>query len=96
MVIGQITREYIPPKAAGYYVGFSYKYEGKEMSGSREITDVIDSPQRFVNKFFPVVVSKEDADESAILTTPKDFSFFDKAFPDSLIWVVQFVDDSQR
>src|SRR4051794_12994469 len=75
IVMGQITREYIPTRSAGYFINYRYNHEGRQYSGSRDIMDVIYSPQRFVNKFFPVVLSKEDAGESAILITPDDFAF---------------------
>jgi hypothetical protein len=90
VVIGQITRQYVK---GGSYLNFIYTYEGNTMTGGRNITDVLYSPERFVNKFFPVVVSKKNGTNSAILITPKDFAFFEKEFPDSLTWVVQWVQE---
>lgn len=90
MIIGQITREYLPVRSGGYYIDYSYEYKGNKRRDSREISNVLNSPQRFVNKYFPVIVSDE-GDESAILISPEDFAFFNKEFPDSLGWVVQWV-----
>jgi len=96
IVVGQITREYTPPRSSGYLIDFSYSYEGKKINGSRNIHGIITSPWRFVDKFFPVVVSKEDPHECAILITPQDFSFFNKQFPDSLSWAIQWVHDENN
>lgn len=95
VVTGRITRKYMP-KSGGSFLDFSYKYGGQEMESGRYVTGVVYSPERFVNRFFPVVVSIGDPEESAILLTPKDFAFFNKEFPDSLSWVIQFVHESQK
>jgi|GEM_PF-5798570 len=89
--IGKITREYIPTKSMSHSLTYKFDYAGKQFSKGRNITGVLNSPHRFVNKFFPVVFSKDDPAESAILITPDDFAFFDRDFPDSLSWVIQWV-----
>ena len=91
LVMGKITRTYIPYKSISPRITYAYELEGKKMESSRNVEDVLYTPQRVVNKYFPVIVSSKDPDESAILITPDDFSFFGKKFPDSLQWVVEFV-----
>lgn len=96
IVIGKITRGHFPNRAAGYYLDYRYVYEGEQLTGTMDITDIITSPKRFVNKFFPVVLNKDDVDESVMLLTPKDFAMFNQTFPDSLEWVIQFSDKSRK
>ena len=92
IVIGKVTSEHGSIKSTGHSLEYSFNYEGKEIDLNRKtITNVLSSPYRFVDKYFPVVVSIEDREENVMLITPKDFRTFDLTFPDSLKWVVEWV-----
>jgi hypothetical protein len=95
--VGEITRKYSVYRSSGIRIEYTFKdRSGKIVVDNRNIADVIGSPERFVKKFFPVVVSEADSDENAILITPSDFALFNIVFPDSLDWVVQYVDETQK
>lgn len=78
----------------GTWFDFKYNVNDDEFIGSSLYREFYfkDCAQHLKGKSFPIVYSPDDKTNSAILLTPKEFKSYDMEFPDSLKWLLQYID----
>ena len=73
-----------------------YKYwiNGKEYKDDIQIKKIRPSVLgiHFIYKSFPVAIDSTDLSNSKILVTPDDFKEFNLRFPDTLNWVLKYIE----
>ncbi len=77
------------------YINYEFYLGSKKIKGERmysnESLKLSFVENYLINKYFPIVYSPEYPKNSAILITPKDFAQFEIPFPDSLNWVLPYI-----
>lgn len=53
-----------------------------------------DAYRTYITKDFPVIYDPANPQESEIMVSPDDFNTYQRAIPDSLSWIAEFVDES--
>ena len=76
---------------------YTFKYNDRLYSGSSHSNgksgDYSDLIGHFKSNFFPVVISAKNPKKySSILVVPEDFEEYGLKFPDSLNWVLKYID----
>ncbi|MBZ5858575.1 DUF3592 domain-containing protein [Flavihumibacter profundi] len=94
---GIITKCTYGGKGNGGHILVEYNYElnGKKYIGtysilSSKITQG-DCEKAFVGKYFPLIYNPDNPANSRMLILPIDFDRISLQFPDSLMWVLQYV-----
>jgi len=73
---------------------YEFYYKGKKMVGNNATGSFIGNPE-FEGKYFPVMYDPR-LGMSELLITPKDFKKHKMVFPDSLKWVLQYLNKNGR
>ena len=69
---------------------FEYEFIYDNQRRTSNTNAGVNSPENFVGKSFPVIVSTFTK-KSSILVTPSHFEKYDLPFPDSLKWVLDYL-----
>lgn len=82
--------------ALRYQLQYNFTYNEKEYYGTRRGKSlgisVRDCEEHFCDRYFPVLIQPDDPKNNSILILPEDFSKYGYAFPDSLSWVLQYLE----
>jgi hypothetical protein len=85
---------FLPKSAGNIDMTYEYYVNSKKVirSSPRIWLTTTSCNEHFLGKTFPVVYNPDDKEISALLLTPSDFKRFKYSFPDSLKWVVKYID----
>jgi hypothetical protein len=79
-------------KGIGGGINYTFKIGDKEYKNTGLYPNVYASKgDNLVGKSFPVVYDKDDENNNMMLITPKNFERFNIPFPDSLEWVLKYL-----
>jgi len=73
-------------------IKYIYTVNGIQINGSRRHSELIYSIHEMEHHTFPVVYNKSwFGYNDVILITPNDFAYYGYSFPDSLKWILKYV-----
>jgi len=71
---------------------YEFNINGKKIVGTRDLVGLaVIAGHDFLGKTFPVIYDPKDLENNDILITPKGFEYYNRKFPDSLIWVKGYI-----
>jgi len=77
---------------SGYFLDYSFQFQSKTYSGSTAERGIINSDgSTFIGKSFPVMFSTKDTSNNKLMVTPKDFEDYHYEYPDSLKWMLDYL-----
>ena len=87
MIIGKITGDKLTKN--NFFITYSFKYNQKNHNDLKTASNIQigDVPKFLINKSFPLILSKEDPENNALLIFREDFERYNLVYPDSLKWV---------
>ena len=95
MALGIVTECKFLPKSGGR-IGIEYQYCVNSKifnnSSTRVGINTRSCNDNFVGKKFPVLYNPENNNWSTLLMTPLDFKAYNLSFPDSLKWVLEYIE----
>ena len=75
-----------------YFFNYSFEIGPDNYTGStaeRSMTNIL--PSYFIGKFFPVMYSAKNPSNNKLMVTPKDFEYYHYDYPDSLKWMLDYL-----
>jgi hypothetical protein len=81
--------------AGGLYIEYTYKIDGRQYKETAALStselSLDDCKEYFIGKDLPLVYLPSNPSNSSLLIRPIDFKRFGYPFPDSLKWVLKYV-----
>jgi hypothetical protein len=81
--------------AGRIFIEYRFTLDNRQYKGSTTLLtselSFIDCKDHFIGKAFPVIYYPGNPSNSILLITPKDFKRFNYPFPDSLGWVLKYI-----
>jgi hypothetical protein len=71
---------------------YEFYYNGERVTGASPLSKIRGNPD-FENRYFPVMYYPKMGGHSQLLVQPSDFEKFNLPFPDSLKWVLSYLED---
>jgi hypothetical protein len=89
ILLNAMTTEWVGRVNMGIHLQYEFFYNGKKIIGERGFKNVRGN-QDFQRKSFPVMYDPKFG-SSQLLVEPADFNEFNLPYPDSLKWVLKYI-----